>query len=211
MSGRIQLYFRKDELGDDAFAHARSLRHRRRGRRRRGRCSARARAKSTVRGRACRAARQVAASAAVRQGRDRRRRDAFGTRDSAIPSSGIASGTPISRCIPRCARCFVARSRMIDGDSRVPRRARLSRGGDAGAAAAVWRRDGAAVRRRTTTRSTCRSICASRTSCISSGWSWAASTGCTRSATTFGTRASTGRTIPSSRCSSSTRRTRTTT
>ena len=35
------------------------------------------------------------------------------TRDSPIPSSATASDTPISPCIRKCARCFVARSRMI--------------------------------------------------------------------------------------------------
>ena len=50
-------------------------------------------------------ARQVAAPAAVRQGGGRRRADRASLRASPIRSSAIASATPISPCIPRCARC----------------------------------------------------------------------------------------------------------
>ena len=113
-----------------------------------------------------RAARQVAAAAPVRQGRGRRRRDGAGTPGSPIRSSAIASATRISRCIPRCARCFVARSRMVVGDPRrISTDAGLPRGRDAGAAAAVRRRGGAAVRDAPQRARTCRSICASPTSC----------------------------------------------
>ncbi len=63
----------------------------------------------------------------------------------------------------------------------------------------------------TTTRSTCSSSCASRRSSTSSGWSSAGSRRCSRSTATSGTRASRPGTTPSSRCSSSTRRTATTT
>ena len=62
-----------------------------------------------------------------------------------MPSSDIASGTPTSRCIRRFASLFRARSRDDGGDSSRARRARISRGRDAGAAAAVRRRDGASV------------------------------------------------------------------
>ena len=44
-SGRIQLYFKKDLLGEDDVRRPRSVRHRRRHRRERARCSARAPAK----------------------------------------------------------------------------------------------------------------------------------------------------------------------
>ena len=62
---------------------------------------------------------------------------------------------------------------------------------------------------RTTTRSTCSCSCASRRSCISRSWSSAASRRCSRSTAISATKASRRGTIPSSRCSSSTRRTRT--
>ena len=62
---------------------------------------------------------------------------------------------------PRVRRALADRA----GDPRVLRRARLSRGRDADDAPDSGRRRGAAVRRRTTTRSTWSSSCASRPSC----------------------------------------------
>ena len=73
-SGRIQLYFKKDQLGDDDVRDARSVRHRRRDRRRRAAVPDAHRRSDGARDRGG-AAREVAPAAAVRQGRDGRRRD----------------------------------------------------------------------------------------------------------------------------------------
>ena len=62
-------------------------------------------------------------------------------------------------------RVFDVRFAAIARDAPLPRRARLRRGRDAGAAPDRWRRDRAAVHRRTTTRSTSTCTCASRPSC----------------------------------------------
>jgi len=58
---------------------------------------------------------------------------------------------------------------------------------------------------RTTTRSISTCICASRRSCTSSGWWWAAWSACTKSIATSATKASRRITTPSSPCWSSTR------
>ena len=207
-SGRIQLYFRKDELGDDAVGAARRcydigdvvgvagpLMRTRTG-------------EVTVRVADGGDAGEVAAPAAVRQGRGGRRET---VRHSGIRRSGAA--------LPPAIR----RPRRASGGARAVHRALAadharSAPFSTGAGFSRWRRRccsrcTAARRRghsrRITTRSTCRSSCASRTSCISSASSSAASTACTRSATISGTRGSIARTIPSSRCWSSIRRTRT--
>jgi hypothetical protein len=60
--------------------------------------------------------------------------------------------------------------------------------------------------RRITMRSISISTCASRRNSISSGWSWEAWSGFTKSTATFATKAFRRATIPSSRCSSSIRR-----
>ena len=66
-------------------------------------------------------------------------------------------------------RVFAIRFAAVAAMRAVPRRARVHRGRDAGAAPDPRRRDRAPVRRRTTTRSTPTSTCASRPSCTSSG------------------------------------------
>ena len=101
-----------------------------------------------------------------------------------------------------------AHARIVRGDPPLPRRARLPRGRDADDALDHRRRGGASRSRRTTTRSTWISSCASRPSCTSSGWWSAASSASTRSAATSATRGCRASTTPSSRCSSSIRRTR---
>ena len=106
-SGRIQLYFRQDQLGDGVRA-ARPARPRRPRRRATARCSGRERVRSPCGRRTVRAARQVAPAAAVRQGSSRRRRgrSRVTRRAPATPSSATGSATPTSPCIPRCARVF---------------------------------------------------------------------------------------------------------
>ena len=143
-AGRIQLYFRKDELGDERWAQldlydigdvvgvAGPLMRTRTG-------------EVTVRVASRRDAREVAASASVRQGRDRGRRRRCGIRGSPIPSSAIASATRTSPCTPRCARCSSRAVAAHFGDPQLPRRTRLPRSRDARAAAAVRRRGGATV------------------------------------------------------------------
>ena len=108
-------------------------------------------------------------------------------------------------------RALVRRALAHDhGDPIVSRRARLPRGRDAGAAAAVRRRGGAAVRD-APQRARHAAVPAHRGRAVpQAARSSAGSRGCTRSGTISGTRGSTARTIPSSRCSSSTRRTPTT-
>ena len=96
------------------------------------------------------------------------------SRCARCPRSGTASPTPTrvtgsatSTSSPTTtpAACSTMRFAAIARDPRVPARARLHRGRDAGAAPDRRRRDRAAVRRRTTTRSTSTSTCASRPSC----------------------------------------------
>ena len=69
-SGRVQLYFKKDLLGEDGVRRARPVRHRRRDRRGRSAVPHAHGRSDGARG-APRTAREVAASAAVRQGGDR--------------------------------------------------------------------------------------------------------------------------------------------
>ena len=165
--GRIQLYFRKDELGDERCAQldlfdigdvvgvAGPLMRTRTG-------------EVTVRVADGRDARQVAASAAVSARRRSWTARRSATRDSPIRSSGTGSATRISPCTPRCARCSSRARGMITAMRALPGRAWLSsrsRRRCCSRCTAAPRRDRS---RRTTTRSTCRSSCASRTSCISS-------------------------------------------
>ena len=96
------------------------------------------------------------------------------------------------------------------GDPRVPRRARVPRGRDADDAADPRRRDRPAVQDPSQRARTWISTCASRPSSISSGCWSAASSGSTRSTGTSATRGPRRCTTPSSRRSSSTRRTPTT-
>ena len=204
----IQLYFRKDELGDARFARSSSTTSATSSACA-GRCCGRGPARSPCAWRRWRCSRS-------RCGRCRSARKRSSTAQI-VRHSGFADPEQRYRqryadlaVHPEVRALFVARSRMItairaflDG-ARISSRSRRRCCSRCTAA----RRRGRS--RRTTTRSTCRSSCASRTSCISSGSSWAASIACTRSGTTSGTRGSTARTIPSSRCSSSTRRTPTT-
>ena len=126
-----------------ALVAARPVRHRRRGRRLRA-----ADANANGRGHRTRDergdARQVAPSAAIRQGRDRGRAD-----DSALGIRGPRAALPPAVRRPRRASggAGIVRGSLAarHGHSLVPRRARLPRSRDAGAAAAVRRRDGAAV------------------------------------------------------------------
>ena len=207
-SGRIQLYFRKDELGDALFETLKlfdlgdvigvtgALFRTKTG-------------EATVR---VASAEMLAKSLrplpfGKEETVDGVRRAPLGVQRSRAALPPARGG---SRGAPRRARGI---RRALEDDqraARLSRRARLSRGRDAGAAAAVRRRRGAPVhdapqRARHTVVS-----CASPTSSISSGSSSAASMRCTRSATTSATKASTARTTPSSRCSSGIRRTRTT-
>ena len=103
---------------------------------------------------------------------------------------------------PRAAPIFELRARIVSARPALPRRARLHRGRDAGAAAALRRRRRPARSRRTTTSSTATSTCASPPSCTSSGSSSAAWSASTRSARSSATRACPSSTTPSSRCSS---------
>ena len=112
---------------------------------------------------------------------------------------------------PEVRAVFVARARMVSAIRRFPRRPRVSRSRDAGAAAAVRRRDRAAVHD-APLRARHAAVSAHRGRAVPQAADRrGASSACMRSGTTSGTKGSTGRTIPSSRCSSSTRRTRTTT
>ena len=103
----------------------------------------------------------------------------------------------------RAARALVHRP----GAARLPRPARLPRGRDADPAHAGGRRRGEAVRHPPQHARHASFSCASRRSCTSSACSSAASSASTRSAAATATRASAPGTTPSSRCSSSTRRT----
>ena len=154
----MQLYFRKD-------------RARRRGLRALVRCSTSATSSAspvrclrtrtgevTVRVDGRRDAREVAAAAAVRQGRDRRRRDGAPLR---VLRSGAALSAALrgSRGASGSARAASSRAlALIACDPGVPRWARIPRGRDAGACSrcTAARRRGRS--RRTTTRSTCRCI-----------------------------------------------------
>ncbi len=100
---RIQLYFRRDDLGDDAFARlelldigdvigvAGPLFRTRTG-------------ETTVRVYGGDTAGQIAPPAAIRQGGGGGRAPSFATRASPIPSSAIVSDTPTSPSMPRCGR-----------------------------------------------------------------------------------------------------------
>ena len=106
---------------------------------------------------------------------------------------------------------FAKRAAHDRRGSPLARRARLRRGRDAGAAAALRRRAGAALRH-PPQRPRPRPLPADRDRALSeAAASSAASTGSTSSARTSATRASPTSTTPSSRCSSGTRPTRTTT
>ena len=83
---------------------------------------------------------------------------------SPTPTRATASATSTSSPTTRRAACSTIRFAAVAAMRRVPRRARVRRGRDAGAAPDPRRRDRAAVRRRTTTRSTPTSPCASRPS-----------------------------------------------
>ena len=94
--------------------------------------------------------------------------------------------------------------------ARLPRCARFPRSRDADDAADSGRRGARSRSSRITTRSTWTCTCASRRSCISSGWWSAASSACTRSIAISATKGCPRSTTPSSRCSSCISRTPTT-
>ena len=99
--------------------------------------------RAVAQGRRLRAAGQVAAPAARQAPRPGRRRDA--------PAPPRARPDRPTR---RRASVFITRAKVDHRDPPLPRRRGLHRGRDAGPAADLRRRAGAAVRRRTTTRST---------------------------------------------------------
>ena len=207
-SGRIQVYFRRDELG----AAVRPGRAARSGRPHRGAGDA----VPDQDGRDHRPGRAASRCWPSPCGRCR------GGRPRQTESGAVTLRRPAGSrgALPPALRRPGGASRGARRSSgSAPRRSPGSAAFWTTGAFSRWRRRSSsrstAARRRgrsspTTTRWTCRSTSGSPTSCTSSGCWWAGSSGCTRSATTSGTREWTGPTIPSSPCWRSTRPTPTT-
>ena len=114
------------------------------------------------------------------------------------------------RSDPRRASVFAqARSKVIQALRETLWRRRLPRSRDADDAADPRRRGGAAVQDAPQRARHGLCTCASRRSCTSSAWWWAAWSACSRSTAISGTRASPRATTPSSPCWSGTAPTRT--
>ena len=145
-SGRIQLYFRKRRARRRACSRSSTCSTSATSSASRARCSARAPARSTVR------VRVVSSCSRSRCGRCRSARKRSSTAQT-VRHSGFADPEQRYRqryadlaVHPEVRALFVARSRMITAIRAFLDGLRLPRGRDAGAAAAVRRRGGAAVR-----------------------------------------------------------------